>query len=375
MEIGMSNKKNNLIFYYPSKKTAPSTVGYNIFESLIKQKDKLPFNIIIFAPSKYESKLNYEFNGTKIYTERTITSLPKGIVHIPLSPHLFPNSKFLLHIYSKLRHFPLVINYHGDIRTEFHYNFKSNHKIDYSLLLSYIFLPTLLKSADILVVHSYLFNNLVSDKYGVKNIKIIPNAVEKYWQSPEYKEITKNPDFLELFYHGRLSAEKGVDLLIKGFHKYISEINSKAMLYIAGDGPQKKVIEELIAAMNITDSVFLLGNLDKATIKGYLKMVDAAIYPSLWDNFPLSYIEAFSCADCPVYFSNKAGIYDFVVHDNFNLLSFNPEIDIIYGIICDISQKSSNKQLILDQKEFASKYEWDSIISEYINIYMDLFQT
>lgn len=363
--------ESNFIFYYPSYRGAPSSVGINIFEQLLKKRNGLPFeDICIFTPSTNERYLKSKFEDVTLYTEKSILRVPSGVVHIPISPHLFPNSKFLLHIYAKLNKSKLIFNYHGDIRKEFIFNYKNNRSIDYSYIPTYIFLPSLLKSTDQLIVHSHLFKNLVSEKYGVKNAKVIPNAIEDYWYTSQSQLIPKKKGTLEIFFHGRLSAEKGVDLLLKGFKKFLSNRNeSEALLYIAGNGPQKNDLKKLINILKLHDNVFLLGNIDKDTIKGYLKMVDGAIYPSRWDNFPLSYIEAFACANCPVYFSKRSGIYDFVITDNKKLYSFDPQIDVICNIITDISKKDTDKRIIEEQKSFASKYNWDNIIKDYINTY------
>lgn len=364
------HKESSLIFYYPSDTGAPSSVGRSIFETLMKNRNKLPFNISIFSPSKSEGNLKRMFEDISIYTEKNIRQVPSGIVHIPLSPHLFPNSKFLLHIYAKIKKSNLVLNYHGDLRTEFVYNLRSNHTINYCYIPSYIFLPSLLRSSNQLIVHSYLFKGLVSEKYGVKNAKVIPNAIDDYWHKAEFELIPKKEEVLEIFYHGRLSAEKGVDLLIKGFYTFLLNKREKdAILYIAGEGPQKNRIEKLISDLDLSCNVVLLGTIDRATIKGYLKKVDVAIYPSLWDNFPLSYLEAFACANCPVYFSKKAGIYEFVQIDNKELYSFEPQVDVICNVIREVSRHEFDVKVIQEQKKFASMYKWDNIIKYYIDTY------
>lgn len=363
----------NLIYYYPLNAGAPSYVGRSIFEHLLKIRDVLPLDeVSLYCSSNIEPILKNQFQDIPIYTEKNIRKIPSGIVHIPISPHLFPNSKFLLHIYSKLKKNPLIINYHGDIRAEISFNYKNNRKINYSYIPTYVFLPTLLKSVDQLIVHSYLFEELVKNRYGVNNAKVIPNAVDDFWHSQEYVSIPKKEGFLEVFYHGRLSAEKGVDLLIKGFYKFLAtSSNKKVVLYIAGDGPQKEYLENLVVNLKLDLNILLLGNQDRSIIKGYLKKVDVAIYPSLWDNFPLSYIEAFACANCPVYFSKKAGIYDFVMMDNKQIYSFEPNIDIICDIIKNISTENYDKHIIKDQKSFAKKYNWEYVVNDYIQIYSE----
>ncbi|WP_407281979.1 glycosyltransferase [Methanolobus sp. WCC1] len=225
--------ESNVIFYYPLGDGAPSLVGRNIFLQLFNMRKSLPFDeLSLYSHSKNIDYLKNKFEDINIYTEKDIFNVSSGLVHIPISPLLFPNSKLLLHLYAKMKNIPLIFNYHGDIRTEMAFDFKTNKNINLSYVPSYLFLPYILKSADQLIVHSYLFKNLVADSYGVTNSKVIPNAVDDYWFSSEYEQITLE-NGLKLFYHGRLSGEKGVDILIKAVHKYIhSENNFEIMCYI-----------------------------------------------------------------------------------------------------------------------------------------------
>lgn len=365
--------KNNeaLVFYYPLNEGAPSEVGRSIFEHLLKKKDELPFsNIYLFSPFEHKDIVESRFSSIPVLTEKNIFSIKNCIIHIPISPLLLPNSKFLLQLCAKLRNIPLIFNYHGDLRTEVALNYRMNHTLNYSYLPSYIFLPALLKSSNQLIVHSYLFKDLVSNKYGVTNAKVIPNGVDDYWYSPDCAFVPKTEGVMEIFYHGRLSAEKGVDILINGFSEFLKEEKAcKAILYIAGEGPQKKSLQKMIADLSLHHDVVLLGNLDKPSIKGYLKKADAAIYPSIWDNFPLSYIEAFASANCPVYFSKRAGIYDFTIQSKKQLYAFDPDINAICKIMRNVYRKQFNKEILDQQKNFASDYSWDMVVNNYVAVY------
>ncbi|MDK2830946.1 MAG: hypothetical protein PWQ75_698 [Methanolobus sp.] len=353
---------------------APALVGRTIFEYLLKRRNDLPFdNIFVFTSHNHKEYLEYLYDDVVVLTASNILNTPRGIVHIPMSPLLFPNTKFILHILSILLRNVLVFNYHGDIRTEVILNFKKEYKISFSYLPTYLFLPILLRSSNQLIVHSYLFKNLVENKYGVKNTTVIPNAVDSFWYSDEYDDVFVKSQGIDIFYHGRLSPEKGVDILIEGFHKYLTGNSRDATLYIAGDGPQREFLLEMVKSLKVTSNVVFLGNLDKSKVKGYLKKVDVAIYPSIWDNFPLSYIEAFASANCPVFFSKKAGIYDFVVAENKNMFSFDPSIESICQIIEDASSNLYVDSNVIDeQKSFANKYNWDYVIDYYIKVYSKL---
>ncbi|MEL0537487.1 glycosyltransferase [Staphylococcus debuckii] len=57
---------------------------------------------------------------------------------------------------------------------------------------------------------------------------------------------------------GRLSPEKGFDILINGFRGIVKD-HPTARLYILGDGPLRKALEDMIKRLKLEDNVFLVG--------------------------------------------------------------------------------------------------------------------
>ena len=115
--------------------------------------------------------------------------------------------------------------------------------------------------------------------------------------------------------------------------------------------------------------VIFVGYIGQKDIKTYLSNVDAAIYPSRFDSFSLAILEAFSSANCPVYFSKQAGIHDFVLRDEYNLNVFEPTVENISKIIKEIVEGNYDRQVVEQQKEFARRYAWHRVIDQYIELY------
>ncbi|MBY0097115.1 CDP-glycerol glycerophosphotransferase family protein [Mesobacillus maritimus] len=74
---------------------------------------------------------------------------------------------------------------------------------------------------------------------------------------------TINPDPKDVNFVtiGRLSPEKGHEKLIRAFSAAIKQIKNMK-LYIAGEGPLKEFLQELIVELNIKDNVFLVGQVE-----------------------------------------------------------------------------------------------------------------
>lgn len=124
----------------------------------------------------------------------------------------------------------------------------------------------------------------------------IPNAinVEKY----RYDEnIAKNirfhlniSDDILLYGHvGSFTTPKNHQYLLEIF-KEILNTNPNARLLCCGDGPLRENVIEKAKSLSILDKIIFTGNVKN--IHEYLMAMDALIFPSLFEGFPISIIEA-----------------------------------------------------------------------------------
>lgn len=127
-------------------------------------------------------------------------------------------------------------------------------------------------------------------EYGVNETKIrhLPNFVDADRFTPSY-----GGDYA--FFAGRLSPEKGVDLLIRAAAK-IKDVP----LRIAGTGPEEKRLKSLAAQLG-ADNVAFLGFLDTDKLKKAYAGARFVVIPSQWyENFGLVAMEAAACGKAVV---------------------------------------------------------------------------
>jgi glycosyltransferase involved in cell wall biosynthesis len=348
--------KMDLIYLYPRLNDSPANVGKSILDNLAKNIDRLPFEDIKLFKMRGDIQIkNDDLKKFEILTLTDINRYKKDyLVHFPISPNLFPNKKLILNLLCILKNKPLIVNLHDEPRRSFYVNAKYEKKIELLSIPTVIFMPSLLKNATKIVTNSHSIDSIVKNSYGIKNTVVIPNGLDDYWFRPpndcDCHKIDENK--YNIFFHGRVTAEKGIDLLVKAVCIYI-KTDPDTMLYIAGDGSQKKYLEKLCIKWNIINNVVFLGSVDKETIKYFLGKVDIAIYPSRFDNFPLAIMEALACANCPVYFSEGTGISDFVNKDGYELNQFKPSVENIVQIL---KSTLNNKNIVNSQKNFSKGY-------------------
>ena len=153
-----------------------------------------------------------------------------------------------------------------------------------------------------------------------------------------------------LLFFGRLSKEKGIDVLVDAFIAAIPSLPANVRLVIAGDGPERQRIEEKVASAGpcVSGRVELAGFQRGDALKAYVERASLAIASSRWrENMPYSIVEAFACGT-PVIGTNIGGIPELVVEGET-------------GFICEPGSSSSLTEAIVrgfaafnDQTRYAS---------------------
>jgi glycosyltransferase involved in cell wall biosynthesis len=193
--------------------------------------------------------------------------------------------------------------------------------------------------------------NLIKEKVIVK-----PNSTDDFLA--DSAPIDKREGFL---FVGRLSKEKGIDLLVRAFNKM-----PQYELRIIGIGELETLLKNK-AKNNIT----FYGKKDRDFIKNKLMTSKALIFPSIWyEGLPNTIIEAFS-SGTPVLCSNIDNINQLIIN-NFNGELF--EANNIESIIEKVREFSKKNTLIYQtnaRSTFVKKYKHEINLQNLMKIYTE----
>lgn len=103
---------------------------------------------------------------------------------------------------------------------------------------------------------------------------------------------------------GRLCFQKNQEFLLHML-KYILTVKKDYVLLLIGDGPDRTKLTKLAKSLNITDSVIIIGN--KEDVKRYYSAMDLFVFPSKYEGFGISAIEA-QASGIPVFISENVPI-------------------------------------------------------------------
>lgn len=115
-----------------------------------------------------------------------------------------------------------------------------------------------------------------------------------------------------LLFFGRLSAEKGVDVLLRAFDAAAPSLPRDMRLIVVGDGPDAAEFRELAASLDSAPRIEFAGYQTGDALQTYVERASLAIASSRWrENMPYSIVEAFA-AGTPVVGTRIGGIPELV---------------------------------------------------------------
>jgi glycosyltransferase involved in cell wall biosynthesis len=94
-------------------------------------------------------------------------------------------------------------------------------------------------------------------------------------------------------YTGRLSPEKGVDVLVTAWPRVLARIPS-ARLWMLGDGAERARLVEAAHHAGVADTIVLPGPV--ADVSPFVRAADAAVLPSRSEGLPIALLEGMACA-------------------------------------------------------------------------------
>jgi len=130
-------------------------------------------------------------------------------------------------------------------------------------------------------------------------------------------KLNLNPCTRFIGFAGRVSQDKGVDTLLKGFQKATSHIPHHLVIAGTGEPSFLRRMSELTRILNIENRVHFIGF--QENIWPFYRSLDCKILPSIFEGIPQVLIEAMY-ALCPVIGSRTGGIADIISHNETGLL-------------------------------------------------------
>ena len=164
----------------------------------------------------------------------------------------------------------------------------------------------------IIAPSSFMGRKLVEGGFSPSKIDVMQNFLPNdYLQKVEQDGKTAKDRYFLFF--GRLSPEKGINVLLEAFCRFRSECGYEQELVLVGDGPEMGHIKEQLRLSSISQYVRLLGRKEGDELRSIVERAYFSLMPSIWyENMPYSALESLACGT-PVIGSDIGGIPEIVI--------------------------------------------------------------
>ncbi|KAM0675318.1 hypothetical protein GVAV_001143 [Gurleya vavrai] len=161
---------------------------------------------------------------------------------------------------------------------------------------------------------------------------------------------------IKIIVMSRLVSRKGIDILIKVIPE-ICLISKKIKFIIAGDGPKRDELEQMIDNCDLKKKVKLIGEIEHQKVGNFLRTGDIFLNVSLTEAFCMAILEAAACG-LKIVSTNVGGICEVLPSEIITLTSID-NLLIINGLkkcINDI-EISNDESNLKDRKSHISLHK------------------
>ena len=142
---------------------------------------------------------------------------------------------------------------------------------------------------------------------------MLPNPVPPLPDLPDREELRRGFGLngATLAFAGRLTAQKALGRALDAI-----AAAEEVRFVVAGEGPDRELLEHHVRALGIAERVTFLGAQPRRRVIELFRAADATILSSSWENFPHTVVEALAVGT-PVLAMESGGVGE-VVHDGVN---------------------------------------------------------
>jgi glycosyltransferase involved in cell wall biosynthesis len=220
---------------------------------------------------------------------------------------------------------------------------------------------------DTFVCPSRALSDWMQKSMHLSNVTHIPNFI----RHPPSAEASF-PDPFHLLFVGRLSSEKGVDVLISAL-PLILQRHPEAHLSIIGDGPERSDLQDLARGLGVEKHTNFMGQLDNTQLGAHYLQSAVCIQSSRWlENGPISGIEALAYGR-PLVAADTGGLPEMV---DEGVTGFTFERDNQRDLAAKVMKLLGRQDLLREfgenaRKRFENIYTVERHVEELLSIYAE----
>ncbi len=232
----------------------------------------------------------------------------------------------------------------------------------FAAFLEKIVMPLVYRNTQVVTVSESSKKEILEHKLTHMEPAVVHNGIDLTFFKPGTK--SKTP---LVIYVGRLKKHKSLKVFINMAKRILDETPNVEFV-IAGDGPDKKPLFDLVKKLKLTNQIKFTGKISEEEKLSLYQKAWVFVNPSMKEGWGITSIEANACGT-PVVASNVPGLRDSVQNPHTGFLVKYGDTDrFAERVMALINNKSFREQTGKYGISWAKKYDWDKSASEFINV-------
>jgi glycosyltransferase involved in cell wall biosynthesis len=233
----------------------------------------------------------------------------------------------------------------------------------------YPLLTSLSKKVDKYVaVSEHVRQEYIKHGYPEDRIVVIPNSIDI---DKIGNGVRRSHEFRNILYVGRMVSPKGVDILIRAFHKASSYYHDLRLILV-GDGPKLNEYRSLIKNLGIESKVIVTGFVPDEILWYYYSIADLFVYPSIagFEAFGITLLEAMRY-HIPCLVPDTGGGKEVIKNAGVTFRDRDEE-DLMRKMMLILNDNQNLLALSASCKDVLSEYSDEKVLKSLVKVYDDL---
>ncbi|EER09666.1 N-acetylglucosaminyl-phosphatidylinositol biosynthetic protein, putative [Perkinsus marinus ATCC 50983] len=224
----------------------------------------------------------------------------------------------------------------------------------------------------ICVSHTNKENLILRAAIRPDDVSVIPNAVDASRFTPNPSPRNDSAPQVTIVVVSRLTFRKGIDILIDVMPE-ISRRFPHVHWIIAGDGPKRMDIEQMLERHKLHDRTELLGKVPHSQVRDVLLRGDIFLNCSLTEAFCIAIVEAASCGLCVVS-TDVGGVPEVLPPSMIRLCPPNAE-KFVEAVSETISEDVPYRDRWDQHQKVSEMYSWNDVARRTADVYKKVMDT
>lgn len=172
-----------------------------------------------------------------------------------------------------------------------------------------------------------------------------------------------------IYYVGRLTYEKGIDILLSAAPRVIWEMGGRAKFVIIGGG-NAEALKRQAWNLGIWHKCYFTGFMSEDDLNQFRRVADCAVFPSRYEPFGIVALENFS-ARVPVVVSDTGGLPEVVHHTKTGVVTRAGNPDSLAWGILEVLRNPEYGQWLIDNayEDLNRRFNWADLAEETEQVY------